>query len=130
MSKCSHDFTFGIASYNYSAITTGSFQNPDCGLRTEIYNFELDSWSDGPDWIWPRDRPNSRSISHYGVASTSTAAYFIGGWDGSSPLEMIMEFKNNTWKWHGDLLQSRAYHQTLTYNDEIVIFGGRSIDGS
>ena len=73
---------------------------------------------------------NSRSISHYGVASTSTAAYFIGGWDGDSPLDMIMEFKNNTWIWHGELLQYRAYHQTLTYDGETVIFGGQSIDGS
>ena len=49
-SKCDHDWTYGLASYRGSPMTTGSRTNSDCGTKTEIYNFERNQWNDAPDY--------------------------------------------------------------------------------
>jgi len=49
-SKCYHDWTFGLANYRGSPMTTGSYFNSNCGKKTEIYNFESNQWNDAPDY--------------------------------------------------------------------------------
>ena len=48
-SKCDHELTYGLANYRGKALTTGSY-NSGCGVRTEIYDFETNQWSDGTDY--------------------------------------------------------------------------------
>ena len=49
-SKCDHDLTYGLANYRGSPMTTGSYRNPDCWVKTELYNFGTDRWNDYPDY--------------------------------------------------------------------------------
>ena len=49
-SKCDHDYTFGLANYRGSPMTTGSYNYLDCYVKTEIYNFESNQWKDAPDY--------------------------------------------------------------------------------
>ena len=49
-SKCDHDWTYGLANYRGSPMTTGSRHNSDCGNKTEIYNFDNNQWNDAPDY--------------------------------------------------------------------------------
>ena len=47
-SKCDHDWTFGLANYRGSPMTTGSNWNSDCYVSTEIYDFETNQWNGAP----------------------------------------------------------------------------------
>ena len=49
-STCDHDLTYALANYRGSPMTTGSRNNPDCYVKTEIYNFENNQWNDAPDY--------------------------------------------------------------------------------
>jgi hypothetical protein len=49
-SKCEHSDTYGLANYRGSPMTTGSYHNSDCYVKTEIYNFETNQWNDAPDY--------------------------------------------------------------------------------
>ena len=49
-SKCDHDYTYGMANYRESPMTTGSYFNSHCYVKTEIYNFESKQWNDAPDY--------------------------------------------------------------------------------
>ena len=49
-STCDHILTFGLANYRGSPMTTGSYSNGDCAVKTEIYNFENNQWNDAPDY--------------------------------------------------------------------------------
>ena len=49
-SECDHEYTFGLANYRGSPMTTGSLLNSDCYVKTETYNFETDQWNDAPDY--------------------------------------------------------------------------------
>ena len=50
-SNCDHEYTYGLANYRGSPMTTGSRNNPACGRKTEIYNFETNQWNDdAPDY--------------------------------------------------------------------------------
>ena len=49
-SECDHDLTMGLANYRGSPMTTGSGNYPDCGDKTEIYNFENNQWNNAPDY--------------------------------------------------------------------------------
>ena len=53
-SKCDHDYTYGLAVYRGKALTTGSYLNSDCNVRTEIYDFETNQWSDAADYPFGR----------------------------------------------------------------------------
>ena len=48
-STCNHDYTYGVANYRGSPMTTGHY-NSDCGDKTEIYNFERNQWISAPDY--------------------------------------------------------------------------------
>ena len=49
-STCDHEMTHGLANYKGSAMTTGSLENSDCLVKTEIYNFDSNQWNDAPDY--------------------------------------------------------------------------------
>ena len=49
-SECDHDLTFGLAVYRGKALTTGSFYDSGCYVRTEIYDFETNQWSFAADY--------------------------------------------------------------------------------
>jgi len=48
-SKCQHGYT-GLANYRGSPMTTGSFSYSECGIKTEMYNFEINQWNDAPNY--------------------------------------------------------------------------------
>ena len=62
-------------------------------------------------------------IYAYSVASSSSAAYIIGG---QPDRNSISKFENNAWSIVGTLLHKREYHASIVYNGEIFIAGGES----
>ena len=71
-----------------------------------------------------------RQISHYSVASTSEAAFVVGGWLAGSDSDEIAKFQNNKWSSFGNLQRGRHGHRIITYVDDIMVFGGGAADGS
>ena len=71
-------------------------------------------------------------ISNYATASTDSAAYIIGGYNGSGPLgEMssayvstIAEFKNNRWRKNGNLNKLKSHLSAIFNNGEYIGVGG------
>ena len=62
-----------------------------------------------------------RAISHYSTASTSDAAYIIGGFYTSS---IVAEFKDNQWRQLDNLNRPRMFHASLSVGDQTIIVGG------
>ena len=71
-----------------------------------------------------------RLISLYSVASTSEAAFVIGGWDRSSSLDVIVKFANDKWSLYGNLRKRRYGHGSITVGTDTLIIGGYTPDGS
>ena len=69
-------------------------------------------------------------ISYFSVASTTDAAFVIGGWDGSSDLNVIAKFENNNWSLYGNLQKTRSGHGSITYRTQTIVIGGWRSDGS
>ena len=67
---------------------------------------------------------NFRKIRSYSVASTTKAAFVIGGWDGSSALDIIAKFENAEWSIHGYLRQARKGHGSITFRTQTIVIGG------
>ena len=65
-------------------------------------------------------------IYSYSTASTSEAAYIIGG---VYTRNIIAEFKNDSWRQLGRLAKGRSYHGTIQLGDEVMVIGGYSSDG-
>ena len=65
-------------------------------------------------------------IRSYSVASTTKAAFLIGGWDGSSALDIIAKFENTEWSIYGYLRQARKGHASITFRTQTIVIGGRS----
>ena len=63
-------------------------------------------------------------MSHYSVASTNEAAFVIGGYDGSSNLDVIAQFKDNEWSLYGNLKKGRSVHGSITFGDKTMVIGG------
>ena len=61
----------------------------------------------------------------YSTASTSEAAYVIGG---ANNYDIIAEYKDNAWRQLGTLTKGRYYHGSISLGDETMIIGGYSID--
>ena len=61
----------------------------------------------------------------YSTASTSNAAYFIGG---QYTKEVIAEFKNDSWRQLGTLTKGRYYHGSISLGNEMMVIGGSSSD--
>ena len=64
------------------------------------------------------------SIRGYSTASTSEAAYIIGG---VYTKYIIAEFKNDSWRQIGTLAKGRAYHGTIQLGDEVMVIGGYTL---
>ena len=64
-------------------------------------------------------------MCYYSTASTSNAAYFIGGLFSK---EVIAEFKNNTWRQLGTLTKGRSDHGSISLGNEMMVIGGSSSD--
>jgi len=80
------------------------------------------TWTSGPDYPF-----TSNKISLYSTASTSEAAYIIGGYYTE---EIIAEFKNNSWRQLGTLTKGRDSHGSISLGDETMVIGGYTYDGS
>ena len=63
-------------------------------------------------------------ISNYATASTNTAAYIIGGHDGSKPVSTIAEFKNNQWRDSGTLNEPKSSPSAIFNDGEYMVVGG------
>ena len=72
--------------------------------------------------------PIFSKISHYSVASTTEAAFVIGGVTGSYS-DVIAQFKDNVWSLYGNLQERRSNHASITSGDIIMVIGGNTIDG-
>ena len=69
---------------------------------------------------------NLSRISYYSTASTSDAAYIIGGYDTQN---VIAEFKDNQWRQLDNLNKGRDYHGSLSIGDQTIIIGGVAESG-
>ena len=65
------------------------------------------------------------AISAYSTASTSEAAYIIGG---EYTGEIIAEFKNDTWSQFGTLAKGRGWHGSISLGNDFMVIGGYSDD--
>ena len=61
----------------------------------------------------------------YSTASTSNAAYFIGG---QYTKEVIAEFKNDSWRQLGTLTKGRSSHGSISFGTETMVIGGYPSD--
>ena len=64
-----------------------------------------------------------RSIYLYSTASTSDAAYIIGGY---YTKRVVAEFKDNRWRQLGNLNKGRHRHGSLSVGDQTIIIGGNA----
>ena len=71
-----------------------------------------------------------RKISLYSVASTSAAAFVIGGNDGSSYFDVIAKYDHGQWSRYGNLQKSRSNHGSITSGTDTLVIGGYTDDGS
>ena len=69
---------------------------------------------------------NLSRISYYSTASTSDAAYIIGGYDTQN---VVAEFKDNQWRQLDNLNKGRDYHGSLSIGDQTIIIGGVAESG-
>ena len=65
-------------------------------------------------------------IRGYSTASTSEAAYIIGG---SNTRDIIAQFKNDVWSQFGTLSKGRFGHGSISLGNEFMVIGGWSSDG-
>ena len=64
---------------------------------------------------------------YYSVASTSQAAFFIGGYKAhATPSSVIAKYENDEWSVHGNLKQRRWAHGSIISGADILVFGGIS----
>ena len=49
-SKFSHQYVLGLGNYKNQALTTGCYGSSECYVKTELFNMETLTWSDGPDF--------------------------------------------------------------------------------
>ena len=61
------------------------------------------------------------AISAYSTASTSEAAYIIGGYGTEGN---IAEFRNYSWSLVGTLVRSRYEHGSIALDNDIMVIGG------
>ena len=60
-------------------------------------------------------------IGFYSTASTSEAAYIIGG---EYTGDIIAEFRDYSWRQLGTLAKARYAHGSITLNGETMVIGG------
>ena len=64
-------------------------------------------------------------IYAYSTASTSEAAYIIGGF---YTRDIIAQFKNDAWSQFGTLAKGRAWHGSISLGNDFIVIGGYSSD--
>ena len=64
------------------------------------------------------------SISDYATASTDSAAYIIGGYNGDDYVSTIAEYKNNKWRQIGNLNEPKYKMSAIFNNGEYIVVGG------
>ena len=62
-----------------------------------------------------------RRIYSYSAASTSQAAYIIGGAETSN---VIAEFRNDSWRLMNNLYRGREAHGSIALGNKIMVIGG------
>ena len=65
-------------------------------------------------------------IIYYSTASTSEAAYIIGGY---FTKDIIAEFRDNSWRQIGTLAKGRFGHGSIKLNGETMVIGGITTGG-
>ena len=68
-------------------------------------------------------------ISNYATASTDTAAYIIGGYNGDEKVSTIAEYKNNKWRTIGNLNEPKSSLSVIFDNGEYIVVGGNVYSG-
>ena len=68
-------------------------------------------------------------IYYYATASTDSAAYIIGGWNGRGAVSTIAEYKNNNWREIGNLNEPKSYLSAIFNNGEYIVVGGEVYSG-
>ena len=66
------------------------------------------------------------SVLYYSSASTSEAAYIIGG---GYTQDIIAEFRDNSWRQIGTLAKGRFGHGSIKLNGETMVIGGITTGG-
>ena len=69
---------------------------------------------------------NFSAIREYSTASTSYAAYIIGGY---YTKRVVAEFKDNQWRQLNNLNKGRYMHGSLSVGDQTIIIGGTAESG-
>ena len=64
-------------------------------------------------------------IYAYSTASTSEAAYIIGG---RYTRDIIAQFKNDAWSQFGTLAKGRSHHGSISFGNQFMVIGGVSFD--
>ena len=63
-------------------------------------------------------------IWQYATASTDSAAYIIGGWNGDDYFSTIAEYKNNKWRKIGNLNEPKMSLSAISNYGEYIVVGG------
>ena len=62
------------------------------------------------------------------MASTNEAAFVIGGYrTGLSPVDVIAQFKDDSWSLYGNLQKRRYAHESISYGEQTMVIGGFDI---
>ena len=75
--------------------------------------------------IWQIELIIFSSIWAYSTASTSEAAYIIGG---RYTENIIAEYKDGSWRQMGTLAKGRGWHGSITLENAVMVIGGYSDD--
>ena len=69
-------------------------------------------------------------ISNYGIASTNSASFILGGFIGNTydawRTSTIAKFQNNQWSKFGDLMEIKSCPTAIFNNGEYLITGGEA----
>ena len=68
-------------------------------------------------------------IWNYATASTDSAAYIIGGYNGDEKVSTIAEYKNNKWRKIGNLNKAKRNLSAIFNNGEYIVVGGQVNSG-
>ena len=62
------------------------------------------------------------------MASTNEAAFVIGGYRTVFlPLDVVAQFKDDSWSLYGNLQKRRYAHKSITYGEQTMVIGGYDI---
>ena len=120
LSHFSHQHTHGLANYRGKALTTGCQSDDDCSTKTELLDMNTLQWQNGTDYPFSSSR-----IYRYSTASTTDAAYIIGG---RYTQNVIAEYKDDQWRKLPPLQQGRQQHTSISFGSDTMIFGGSTSD--